>query len=134
MTPQLGRTQECNRAQAVVRLDQARAFLEVAELVIGEDDELANDNVVAALAVLAGIAACDAACCGTLGRRSRGQDHRQAIQLVARLGLMAMRCRRRFVGCSTSRTTRTMVYVGPRQAKSAVRNARALVDGAELLT
>lgn len=86
MTPQSGRTQDCNRAQAAVRLSQARAFLEVAELVAAEDDELANDNVAAALAVLAGIAAADAACCGTLGRRSRGQDHRQAIQLVAQAG------------------------------------------------
>jgi hypothetical protein len=53
MAPQLGRTQDCNRAQAIVRLDQARAFLDVAELVAGEQDELANDNVTAALSVLA---------------------------------------------------------------------------------
>lgn len=62
MNPSTGRAQECNRAQAAVRLNQARAFLEVAELVGAEDDELANDNVAAALAVLAGIAAADAAC------------------------------------------------------------------------
>jgi hypothetical protein len=34
MAPQLGRTPECNRAQAVVRLDQARAFLDVAQLLV----------------------------------------------------------------------------------------------------
>jgi hypothetical protein len=137
MTPQLGRTQECNRVQAVVRLDQARAFLEVAELVTGEDDELANDNVVAALAVLAGIAACDAACCGTLGRRSRGQDHRQAIQLVAQAGIdgkALSQALRRLLDIKDN-AHYGMVYVGPRQGKSAIRNARALVDGAaELLT
>jgi hypothetical protein len=33
MTPQAGRSQECNRAQAAVRLAHARAFLEAAELV-----------------------------------------------------------------------------------------------------
>lgn len=34
------------------------------------------------LAVLAGIAAADAACCAALGRRARGQDHRQAVSLL----------------------------------------------------
>jgi hypothetical protein len=40
-------------------------------------------NVATSLAVLAGIAASDAACCVALGRRSRGQDHLQAVDLVA---------------------------------------------------
>jgi len=35
-----------------------------------------------ALAVLAGIAAADAACCAALGERSRGQAHQEAIALV----------------------------------------------------
>jgi len=88
MTPAKGRTQDCNRAQARVRLDQARAFLEVAELVSAEENDLANEHVSAALAVLAGIAAADAACCATLGQRSRGQDHRQALALVGQAGRM----------------------------------------------
>lgn len=107
MNPSTGRAQECNRAQAAVRLNQARAFLEVAELVGAEDDELANDNVAAALAVLAGIAAADAACCGTLGQRSRGQDHRQAIQMVAQAGPTARHCPRRSDDFSTSKTAHT---------------------------
>ena len=37
----------------------------------------------AALSVLAGSAAADAACCSAPGERSQGQDHRQAQQLVA---------------------------------------------------
>lgn len=32
--------------------------------------------------MLAGIAAADAACCAALGRRSRSQDHRQALTLL----------------------------------------------------
>ena len=32
--------------------------------------------------MLAGIAAVDAACCRSLGRRSRSQDHRDAVALV----------------------------------------------------
>jgi len=51
----------------------------VAELVAGEHEIPESRSVAAALAVLAGIAASDAACCAALGRRSRGDDHRQAV-------------------------------------------------------
>jgi hypothetical protein len=135
MTPQQGRTQECNRAQAAVRLSQARAFLEVAELIGAEDDELANDNVAAALAVLAGIAAADAACCGTLGRRSRGQDHRQAIQLVAQAGpdgKTLSQALRRLLDIKDG-AHYGMIYVGAEKAKAAIRNATTLVEGAAKL-
>jgi len=53
------RTATCGRAEAMVRLGQARKFYEVA-----------------------GIAAADAACCAALGRRSRAQDHKAAVELV----------------------------------------------------
>ena len=83
MTP-AGRVSACSPAEGRTRLDQARAFLEVAELVLGETEEgLATPQVAAALAVLAGIAASDAACCLRLGQRPRGQDHRQAVELLA---------------------------------------------------
>lgn len=78
--PRAGRTQPCTDDQARTRLAHARKFLDVAELV-GEDDA-EYSSVAAALAVLAGIAAADAACCKALGRRSRGQDHHQAEDLV----------------------------------------------------
>ncbi|WP_141711441.1 hypothetical protein [Jiangella alba] len=54
----------------------------MAELIGEQDDELATPNVASSLAVLAGIAASDAVCCVVLGRRSRGQDHRQATELL----------------------------------------------------
>lgn len=54
----------------------------MAELVSIEGEVPASLSVAAALPVLAGIAASDAACCAALGRRSRGQDHRQAIPLL----------------------------------------------------
>ncbi|MEU4394074.1 hypothetical protein [Kribbella sp. NPDC023855] len=135
MTPPVGRTQECNRAQAIVRLNQARAFLEVAELVGAEEDELANDNVAAALAVLAGIAAADAACCATLGRRARGQDHRQAIGLVEQAcgdGKALAKALGRLLDIKDG-AHYGMVYVGRQQAKSALRNASTLIDGAARL-
>lgn len=78
-------TQRCNRPDAGVRLEQARKFLEVARLVAGEIEISASLSVAAALAVLAGIAASDAACCAALGRRARGQDHRQALPVLAEI-------------------------------------------------
>jgi hypothetical protein len=41
--------------------------------------------VAASLAVLAGIAASDAACCAALGKRSRGQDHKDAVELTRQI-------------------------------------------------
>ena len=74
------RTAACTRADALQLLDRARSLLDAAQLVVG-DDEL--EGVAAALTVLAGIAASDAACCATLRRRHRGQDHRGAVDLLA---------------------------------------------------
>ena len=82
MSRKEGRTQDCSRADARTRLAHARKFLEVADLISSEKDIEESKSCAAALAVLAGIAAADAACCGILGRRSRGQDHRQAADLV----------------------------------------------------
>ena len=39
-------------------------------------------NVAAGNAVLAGIAAADAACCRALGESSRGMDHRDAVDFL----------------------------------------------------
>jgi hypothetical protein len=82
MTRSVTRTQTCTGQDAKTRLAHARKFLEVAELMAGEGDDQEYSSAAAALAVLAGIAASDAACCKALGRRSRGQDHRSAIELV----------------------------------------------------
>jgi len=83
------RTADCSREDARNRLKRGRAFLAVAELILGErlenspdDDSINLSGVAAALSVLAGIAAADAACCHRLGMRSRGQDHAQAVALV----------------------------------------------------
>ena len=86
MTPRpAGRVTPCTPADARARLRKAQSFTSGAELVLelGEETGLDLPAVAAALSVLAGIAAADAACCRALGERSRGQDHRQAEQLVA---------------------------------------------------
>lgn len=60
----------------------------MADLVIGEqldadaDDAMSLSGVAAALAVLAGVAASDAATCHRFGQRSRGQQHTDAVDLL----------------------------------------------------
>lgn len=129
---QVGRTQTCGRIQARTRLSQARAFLEVAELVGTEPDEVATPDVTSALAVLAGIAACDAACCATLGRRSRGQDHRQAVDLLAQLvsnGQTMVRDLGRLLSIKDD-AHYGLLHVSSQRAAAALRQARRLVDAA----
>jgi hypothetical protein len=46
------------------------------------DDAINLSGVAAALAVLSGIAAADAACCHRLGVRARGNDHKQSVALL----------------------------------------------------
>jgi len=88
MTPAGGRRRPCSAADARSRRDQAKAYLETAKLVrteSGKPDDVNFDHVAAGNAVLAAIAAADAITCRLLGERSRGQDHRQAIDLLAQV-------------------------------------------------
>lgn len=79
-----GRTATCDRADAAVRLRHGDSYLVVADLVLDQSDDpiLSLTSVAASLAVLAGIAAADAACCAAIGRRARGQSHDEAVALV----------------------------------------------------
>lgn len=76
-----GRTQLCSKADARTRLKIAHKFLEVSEIVAEEDTPI-SFNVAVSNVVLAVIAAGDAACCAALGRRSRGQDHKESVGLL----------------------------------------------------
>ena len=78
------RTAQCGTAEAQSRLRTARAYLEVAALVLDERDRDEYLNVSAGLAVLAGIAASDSICCTRLHSRHRGDDHRGAAELLRR--------------------------------------------------
>jgi hypothetical protein len=83
------KTRACDEAQAKQRLQRASEFLDVANLIVDEKDKDASPvyaSAAASLAVLAGIAAADAACCKALGERSRSDNHRDAEQLLARIG------------------------------------------------
>ena len=127
-----GRTQTCSAEQARTRLSQAQAFLEVAEMVGGESDELASPGVAAALAVLAGIAASDAVCCFALGQRSRGDDHRQAIGLLGQVANSGKEMARDLDRLLTVKDDAHygMLHVSAQRATAALRQAGRLVDAA----
>jgi HEPN domain-containing protein len=82
------RVRPCDGNQARQRMARAREFLEVAELVVDEKDQDASvvyASSAASLAVLAGIAASDAACCKALQGRSRSESHRDAERLLTEI-------------------------------------------------
>jgi hypothetical protein len=127
------RTQACSEADAATRLRHARKFIEVAELVAGEGEEIEYASQAAALAVLAGIAASDAACCKALGRRSRGQDHRTATALVEQVtpgGKQAARSLNRLLNLKDEAHYGLFDIAG-QDLKSALRQANGLVGFAE---
>ena len=108
MSPRVaGRAEACGRREAQARLDQARAFLDVAKLVGEQDDDLATPNVAASLAVLAGIAASDAVCCAVLGRRPEVRITDRPSNCFDRSLVWAERWPVILVACWPSRTTRT---------------------------
>jgi len=78
------RSRRCAAADAKKRLGDAEKYLEVSELVAGEDSHESH-NVATGLAVLAGIAAADAACCKALLESSRGPDHHEAAAFLQRI-------------------------------------------------
>lgn len=127
------RTQACSEADARARLRHARKFAEVAELIAGEGDDVEYASQAAALAVLAGIAASDAACCKSFGRRSRGCDHRDAATLVEQVspgGKQAARSLNRLLSLKDEAHYGTLV-VGGQALRSALRQANDLVSFAD---
>jgi hypothetical protein len=82
--PSPSRTAKCGAADARSRLRAARAYPEVAALVLDERDRDEYLNVSAGLAVLADIAASGSICCARLRSRHRGDDHRGAADLLRR--------------------------------------------------
>lgn len=136
MTPARGRpTQACGTSEAQTRLAQARKFLEVGERTASENIEESH-SVAASLAVLAGIAASDAACCAVLGRRSRSQDHHDAEQLVAQIepgGATAATTLRRLLDLKDT-AHYGLIDVSRPRLTAALRQARALVEFAETTT
>lgn len=135
MTRPSTRLSDCTKAEARTRLQQAESFLFVASATLNEDNDLATPGVAAALAVLAGIAASDAACCARLGERSRGQDHRKAVQLLEKVSPnganMAKALRELLAVKDDSHYGSSLVSLS--KARQMVRRAKELIDSARLI-
>lgn len=82
MSPRGGRTRPANSAESTVLISRADALLVAADMLLEETEYSAANSAAAAVSVLAGIAAADAICAQVLGRRSRGEDHGQAVDLL----------------------------------------------------
>jgi hypothetical protein len=126
------RTQSCGRREAQTRLQDARAQLDLAGLATAASTA-AEQKAAVSSAVLAGIAASDAACCSALGERSRSADHRDAVALVRDIapgGAEAAKQLRRLLDLKDA-SQYGFEDIGGRRMVAAVRHAEALVAFAE---
>lgn len=130
MKDQRPRTQPCGPTEAAARIAHARKYLEVASIVATEKETAESNSVAASLAVLAGIAAADAACCQALGRRSRSQNHRDAEALLAQVhpgGPGAAKALQRLLDVKDV-AHYGLVHVGHQRVTASLRHAGALVE------
>ena len=104
----------------------------MAELALFDDTNTAAPGVAAALAVLAGIAASDAACCATLGTRPRGQAHGQATALLVTVAPHGRQMAKDLTELLAAKDDSHygLSLVGKGKAEGLLRRARRLVDAA----
>jgi hypothetical protein len=96
----------------------------------GPDLDLAAG--AAALCVLAGIAAADAACCSALGQRARGQSHQEAVGLVKAVephGLQLAKDLKRLLDRKGNAHYGT-ISIGANDARDMITWARRMTDNA----
>ena len=105
----------------------------MAELTATEASIPESASVAAALAVMAGTAASDAACCAALGRRSRGDDHRQAADLLREIVDGGEKAATALVDLINLKDTAQygLIHVTQKQLITAFRRARTLVSFAQ---
>jgi len=125
------KTRAVNRAFADNRLDGARAFLQQAEISLQLVDGPGRNATVVSSAVLAGIAACDAACALALGRVSAGA-HDQAVKVLQGVSgsTKAVADLSRLLNIKTT-SQYTAKSMAERQATDAVARAQRLIAFAE---
>jgi hypothetical protein len=120
------------RSDSEIRCRTSAAYLEVAELVLGEPIREEFLSVAAGLAVLAGIAASDAICGIRLGSRYRGDNHRDAagvLETATRDGADLANALSRLVDLKDE-AHYGVVIVSATKARAALRLARKLVERA----
>jgi hypothetical protein len=97
------------------------------------DPMLEYAAVAASVAILAGIAAADAACCQALGRRSRSDNHHDAEILLAEITPGGKRAAAQFRQLIDIKDTAHygFISVTAPQLKRALRQVQHLIDFAE---
>jgi nitroreductase len=126
------RTQDCGKPQAKTRLEDARQHLVYAEL-HGKDSKPSERKASVATAVLAAIAAADAACCHALGERSRSDDHRDAVNLLKQVAPGGAEAGNKLQRLLSLKDESQYGFGGMSRQKHevAIRQAKALVEFAE---
>jgi hypothetical protein len=126
------KTRPATRQDARTRLQSAQAYLQVAELALGDRDG-AMPGVAAGVAVLAGIAASDAICASRLGLIHRSDNHRAAADLLAQSTTDGKRLALTLGKLIEIKDTAHygLSVVEPARARHAVGWARKLVDRAQ---
>lgn len=111
------RTRPMTRREAVTRQQHAHAFIDAADLVL----ELGRD---------AGIAAGDAVCGATLGKRAAGENHNEAVALLrlSEPGKPLAASLSRLLGSKTDAQYAPALLTEGR-ARDLLKAARRLVDG-----
>ncbi len=128
------KTAPCGQREYMKRLRDARKHIELAEIANSEP-HAESKNAAVACAVLAGIAASDAACCKALQVSSRGDDHVEAVELLRKIrpgGESAARDLARLVALKTP-SQYGFDDVAVSDAKAAIRRALSLIAFAEAL-
>lgn len=130
------KTQSCDTEKARKRLTDARAYYDTADLVGGDETDDALRGVAAGLAVLAGIAASDAACCERLKYRSRSQNHKDAVGVVKQIAhpdaMKAATSLGRLIDLKDA-SHYGFTRVSTQHRKQALRNAKRVLDFAEAI-
>lgn len=125
------KTRAVDRAYAEIRLSDARAFLQQADISLQLVDGPRRGATAVSSAVLAGIAAADATCALVLGMVSAGA-HDQAVRLLGRVSgsNAAVRDMSRLVAIKTA-SQYAGRSVSEREARAAMARALRLIELAE---
>jgi len=108
--------------------------MDVAKLTADErDPNLEYAAVAASVAILAGIAAADAACCQVLSKRSRSENHHDAEVLLAKITPGGKQAAKQFRQLIDIKDTAHYGFISitAAQLKRALRQAEQLVEFAE---
>lgn len=124
------RTKLCGTAVTRGRLHKANQFLAAAEMIrdlIDDHDDVADAYVT--LCIHAGIAASDAICCAALGEHAQGENHDEAVGLLAKVDKDIAKHLRTLLGMKTKAGYSHMPMTVD-EFKRAGRAAEALVERA----